>query len=780
MEPPPRALPELELSEPSRVQVHEANSRPKVATFAREGDPLAALSLAVLTEGGSLGAAALASIVERRLEERGSTLIGTRADRDGYRVEALVSDENEATALLAALRDALLTRLSADSPELSGLVERMAELRASRGDGVTACTGRLDIDEGEELPDPASKEGLEYLEELRRASHVGGRISVGVIGPRALGERVAETIAASPAWPQGPRPREGWPERDSIEVAPSARKARATVALRVGDAHLATRAAERVSEPESALALRLASLPSNFRVTEVVATARPRGGCISATIEAKQPADDPRAWAQAAATVRKELETELGESSYGPAGDPWQAVVEASDPRRAASLLAWWSIAGERSADEPIRAFIRAELPAKSRGKAEPSQLDERFAALLAEAEPVREARIFEPLVRVERGQDRLWLLLASPCGVHDESEEEAGLTALSVLSAVMAEEGPRDGVTIEPWLSAEGIGVLAHASPRKGESPRAHARRVAEEVARALLLSTRSKAGFFKARSMLLARLADESDDEGVAFEAASWALAPSYPSWLSPLGTWDAVSRMGPEAAALRMRALLSSPLRLSVLANAGVMQGEVAARTLERFLVQPDERDRQRICLAPSRKEPHAGLIRIETEEKTNARAVLALPIPLSTSPDRESAALLASALEGPEGLLAQSLHSLDSVGAKARLLGGPLASALLIDLRAPDEALEPAIAKLRSLLLGLADGSMTQEAFERAQRKRSAAALEASLDPRRRSVELWLSREVSSPPTFEGFQGFLKETLREDRAVLVVARPKASSD
>ncbi|MEJ7730193.1 MAG: hypothetical protein WKG00_13360 [Polyangiaceae bacterium] len=71
-------------------------------------------------------------------------------------------------------------------------------------------------------------------------------------------------------------------------------------------------------------------------------------------------------------------------------------------------------------------------------------------------------------------------MLLASPCGVGDEGAEDAGMTALAATAAVRSRRGKERDVQLEPWVSADGVGVLAHAAPRDGrETPEALARRV-------------------------------------------------------------------------------------------------------------------------------------------------------------------------------------------------------------------------------------------------------------------------------------------------------------
>lgn len=783
---PPRA-PEAvfstaEIAPPPNVEIREKISRPTVTRIAREGDPSPALALAVLTEGGEQAAIALATIVESRLEQAGLGPVMVEADQDGYRLRALVPGPREAAMLVDALRAALLAQLVPGSKELARATERL-ELHHRRlallpkSASIASCGDRA----AESRLDPSTPQGFAALEGARRASHVASRLSLGAVGPRAIGDAALAAVDRGGAWPDGPLPRESWPAEDESEVTLRDSGAlRVHLALRVGDAGAAMIAAERAGDPASVLAARLSALSSPFRLVEVVATARARGGCLTAIIEADKPLAEAMAEthaARAAWVLRQELSEELREVARRPVASPFQRALDATDPREAAALSAWWSLAARGTdLNRPARASIVAEIPSASAASTDASLRTKRLADALASTERHPEARVVEPVVRVERGQNRLWLLVASPCGLGSESSADAGITALSLLQATAGGDA-RDGVALEPWISTDGVGLLAHAERRPGESPRDLAGRVAREAARALAGSARDSSRFSEARGILLARLADSRNDEGLAFEAAAEALSPSHPSWIAPFGTWPSVTKLGPEAAALRREALRAGPLRVAVLADSSLDQGDVVARTLDRWLARTPEAPRT--CPTSSlRQEPRSGMIQLELAPgATSSRALLAWPTHASATEHR-SAMLLTAALEGPEGWLAQALRSIPKASAKARLVGGQRASALVVDLRAPEDALDDAVAQLRALAKRLAEGALAATDLERAEAALKNAELESSLDPRRRIVDLFAGRESSaaSTPSLDAWRAFTKSTLAEEKAVLVVARPK----
>jgi hypothetical protein len=103
--------------------------------------------------------------------------------------------------------------------------------------------------------------------------------------------------------------------------------------------------------------------------------------------------------------------------------------------------------------------------------------------------------------------------------------------------------------------------------------------------------------------------------------------------------------------------------------------------------------------------------------------------------------------------------------------------------VVDVRASDANLEPVVAQVRALLQRLAQGAMTM-----ADLSRSAASLEkwrreASLDPRRRLLDLWRDPPEAPAPVIEpggalleAWRSWAATSLQDDKLVIVLARPK----
>lgn len=785
------------------VELRRAAARPSVAIVARDGDPRAAVAIAVDVGAGSAASTALAAVVEKRLARAGLGAVDSRPDRDGYRVRVLLDAPSPPAAVVAAVEAALLAPVVAGSEEAALAGRRLAALRRRPLDDaalepIAKCTGRLGALATEPAPDPTTAAGLATIESWRRAAHVAERISIGVVGPRAIGDAVAAAVAGSSGWPDAPWADEPWPAADAtglyVGATRAAGTARLEVALRVPDPRYAVAVAERAGDPHGPLVTRLGALPSPWRVLEVSATARPRGGCLAVTLETARPtvhASVLEAAAIAAALTRQELDGELSDAlPDGPlavAPDPWRTVRRATDPREAAALAAWWSFAARASAQggEERMAVALEVPPAKvdptpSAGGDAAARIAgdrARFVDELAQAERAFGEQVAERRVRVERGQGELWVLVGSPCGTLAEAAGDAGATALATIAAVAGRRGELRDVALEPWITADGLGVVAHGARRPGESSRAAAVRIADEAARTFVGPA---AAFAQGRAVLLAEIGDDAGDDGRAVGAAAEALAPSHPSWLAPLGTWDAVTRLGDAAVSLRWSAVAAGPVRVAVLANESADEGDAVGRAVDRWMVRGLGEARACPAIdAPS--PPRAGAFEVALGARAEtAQAIVAFPAPSPGGADRALAELLVAAFDGPAGWLSHALASLGpGVTASARLAGGSRGAAMLLDVRSPDSAIEPAVAQVRALVQRIAGGAATADDLARASARRARAELESTLDPRRRLVDLWLDRAASAPgpaPTLEALRAFAAAALREDRTVLVVARPK----
>jgi len=768
------------------------DGRPSLEVVLREGDGVGALSVAVTTDGlapdrGALVGVALAALVEARLAARGieATVAG---GWDGWRLRVLAGSPAEAAGLVDTVRTVLLAPVTADEAALSAVARKTAALahrplpdRALTD--VARCTGEA-FGTGSDAPPTAAE-----LESWRSAAHGLGRVAFAAAGEGWLADAAAQTLARALAWPRAaPVVESPWPAIDtravvydaSGEIAPGS--ARVIVIARTAAPERAVSAALALGDPHGPLATRLAALDAPAQVRAVTATSHVDGGCLAATVDLEARdlgSDAPARIATAAALARQEIAVDIADAA-APSDLGRSLATRAADPREAAERAAWWSLAGHRSstAQDEVRVTLIVGLAAGRDASDAPAPADairsEIDRASLAWHAPVVEAR-----TRVERGQGEAWVLVASTCGTLSESGGDAGVGATVATSAsVQAAEGGAD-VSVEPFVAADGIGVLVHGPARGGESSEAHARRLADVAARALAADPLTAGHVARARTTLLARSA--STDERV-LGALAAAIAPGHPSWVDPTGTAFGLSTTSDDTVSMKAAALREGPLRVAVLANVDAAQAAAAARAVDRWVARrPGE---ARACAtAPPLSVPRAGTYAVDLPAGAPSEALIAVPLQPADEEAPAAAAWIAAALDGPGGLLARALAGPGGDAAPAPLargwsaavLGLPRAPALVVRIEAPDTTLDAAVAQARALLDRLRQGAIDDADRSRAAAAFTRARTTGDLDPRVRAIDLWRGSAPAAAPSLEKMRAFAVATLRDEALVIVAARP-----
>ncbi|HMJ56456.1 MAG TPA: hypothetical protein VK540_30525 [Polyangiaceae bacterium] len=800
------------------IAVEKKDAYPNMVRIVRDGDPRPAVAMVVETSSGSYASTALAALLEARLARAGFAGTDSRADRDSFRVRTLVESPTRAVEFVAAARAALAGRVTAGSPEFALVVRRVAALRrhpleAPIAQAVARCTGELGVLPSDASIDPSTSEGVAQLEATRGAAYGASQVAFAAVGAQALVDAAAGAVHRGEAWPRGTAPEGALLAEDQVGVHASSERApgtaRLTLAVPTPSADTAAAASRRAGDPEGPLVTRLRSLTVPFRLVEARASARPRGGCLSVTLETARatPAHLVADGAALATTlVRQELDLARSSSNepgmergaagwpLGPAGRA--AVRLASDPREAAELGALWSLSTPGSADDKPSYAIALALPSPTADAREATletgviaQAARRFSAALERAAAAWNAPAIERMGRLERGQGELWLVLASPCGALAEGSSDPGTTALALMAALAAQPGSARGVTLEPWVAPDGVGVVAHAARAPGESMSGLTARVAEEAAQVLVAAPFSSAALATARAVLLNRMGDGIAAEGRAMSALAAALVPGHPSWLAPFGAWEELANASVDAASVRWSTLAGGPLRLAVLANESEEQTDLAARTVDRWLVRGI--DGARACAAvepPGAAKSGTVQVTLPSSAPPVWQALLGFPVPPSGTAEGAMGELTLAGLSGPDGWLGRATAAVSlAATAQARLVGGARAAALVIDIRAPEATLDAAVAQVRALLQRLRQGAIAPTDLERSQALRERWDLEASLDPRRRLLSLWREPRLgaaSSPavapaavaPSLEGWRAWAANTLSDEKLVVVIARPK----
>lgn len=792
--------PETPASAPSLAadllpDVRQAKDRPPVVLVAREGDPVAAVSAAIVVAANDAEpAVALAGVIEARLAARGLDATVTPS-WDGVRATVLVDGAGGARAATDALREALTQPI--EERDLAPAKKKLAALasRPLRDTKLTRwarCVGSPHA-----LPERAGKTHddttIAKIEEWRAASHGLGRTAFAIAGSAAIGEEVAAAIAKAPPWKKGadvaPSPATSSAVDVEVFEAPGEAAPAIFATLDVGSSSAAVAAAESLGDPRGPLATRLAGLELPFRLKEATGTAHARGGCVGLVLEAatNAPPDDVAARvADAIAITHVEADVHLAEG--GLLRDGRTLARRSGDAREAAERAAWWALA---KAEEPSargqrapRSFggsVTLAMPGKRNASpkeketVEPSR--ETLSAALERASTAWKRPVAEGRVRVERGQGEAWVLVASPCGTDAETDADSGLTSLVVAAAAENAKSAGDA-RVEPWMTSDGAGLLAHGPALPGETAAAHTRRLADVAARSFAAEPITPAALSRARGALLHA---NAAGDGASFALLASALSPSHPSWVVPNGKDEVLARSADAAVIARAQALRTGPLRVAVLANVDTAQGEAAQRAVDRWIERRGGEPRS--CkIGTAASPPKPGTYAVEARGGAAPEAYLAFPFPAGDERARASAMIVAAALEGDGALLDKALGGSAQLArtSSARVLGWPRAPALVVRVVSTQAQLDNAVMQTRALLDRLRQGGVPQSDLDRARVNAARASTATALDPRARIVATWRGEPV--PPAAprvnasnEDVRAFAQKFLVEDSMIVVAARP-----
>jgi hypothetical protein len=130
-----------------------------------------------------------------------------------------------------------------------------------------------------------------------------------------------------------------------------------------------------------------------------------------------------------------------------------------------------------------------------------------------------------------------------------------------------------------------------------------------------------------------------------------------------------------------------------------------------------------------------------------------------------------------LNRPDGWLARALEAPGLArDARATVLGGTGAAAIVVELTADAATLDQATMQLRALMSRLGAGAITDVERQAAQAHFAGIRRTASLDPRRRVLDTWLGTPPWVEPGLDQLRHFHAATFAEDRHVVVTARPR----
>lgn len=713
----------------------EVPGRPHVAAVVRGGDPAFAASAYAVAEGvspdaGDAPAVAVGALLEARLAALHPRV---SFDPGAVRVSVLVDDPKQAEDVAARIAGAFLAPYAAADAERTIVDRKLAALAAlppARG-ALALCEGRLRA--------PAHAPSAADVEAFRASIATRARVAFGAVGPYAVADGVARGLARAAAWPEGVAPSAPpLPAEVALEIAtPAVAAGRATVHLGAwGAGDRAEDRAQRLAAIGAPLGARLIAADASAVVLGVHVGRLGDRACTSLGFSATS-----SSLFGTLALARRELALSDEEASA--------TMPTTPDPSDAAELGAAMSLAvGPPSTAAVGTIGVRVELGGDPRANTELALAP--FASLdrdVAAAEATLSRPIVEARTALEPGQHEVVVLLASPCGTGGETKDDAGLGALA-LRALPDD----DVVATEPWVAADGLGLLARGTARPGESAAELGRRVADTLARAFFRGVPE--GVARARAKL-----SESAEQGLVHLATT--LAPAHPSWIAPLGTADALLHGSDGLVTTRLDALRRGPLRAAALVDGGRDEASVIVDALDRWAPRTFGGAAPACDEAPF-VPPRPGSY---VTAGAHTQAWVALPI---AKTDLAAAEALAALLDGD--VLPRALAGLVRE-ASTRLVGGARAPFFVIHLDAPDGSLDAAVAQTRVLLDRLRTATTDDEARSAitllASRRRSAR-----MDPRRRVIDLF--RGDTPPPTTEAVRAFAA-TLRDDALILAAVRP-----
>jgi hypothetical protein len=760
--------------------VHAASGRPRLAVVRRDGDPIAAVAVELRSENDDLRLSLVSALIGARLEAAAFTGLEVAAGGRLARVRVLAPQLDASTA--QKLDAALTAPVAKDEPAM-GAVRRALDAYAARPVGDLAlaraarCLDRATRPASFQRPDDL----VVFTEAARTALVRADQVNVGAVGEGATDPFVQAWSALS-ALPGSSAKASSDAPAPQAAVTLAVGHEGGLVVVEGGPRSALLGALPQLSDPDGPLAARLRAA-DDFRLRNVAGAAWTDGACVVVEVEPSQASrqllKDPERLASRTAVALEvaRQETELALEANKSAVDAdaaKRAIASGGDPREAADRAAFWSWpSGPLS---PVVSSATLEVPAASIAKGPAFDVESalgvlgpRFTLAMQKAKLAWTKSEIDLRVQREAGQGELWIALGSPCGVAHEGVPDAGLASIAARALSAAHLGHvASGVAVEPWSAAAGLGLVAHASTKPGETPSALAHRVGDAAGRLFLASFPEQGHLARARAEGLGDLSQPFVASDLV-RAVVRLSSPLHPSWLEPYGTLEAVAKVGLEQLDLRLATLRSGALRIAVLANGDEAQGELVARAAERWV--PRRPGEARGCPTVDPGAPPKGGLHPMT---VKAGTGIALSMPVEDHA-REAAATLAAVLDGPTGRLASELGAGLATRWEARMVRGVARHALVLVVLAPDANVDAVVTRVRALLDRLKNGALDAADLARADRDRAAQRAARRLDPRARVVDLFAGEPASPPaPDLAALRTSASKLLDEDKTQLVVAR------
>lgn len=741
------------------MNVRELRARPKLMLVARSGDPTPSAVIAIATGAGPTGNAALAGLLASRLP--GADVV---SDGAAVRVD-LTPPPDDWDNTMRQLVAAMATPVRPEDPALHEIAARVRALRQRPLDApalvpLSRCSASPRTVAADAVFDPGQLADVQRVETWRKQGLVAERSAIAIVGVAEVGQAATRALELSTGWPRGTAAALGWPngERHAAFVSPELSPGEVTleVALRVGDAVAATSIAAALTNA-SPLAAKLATTTARWRVIHAKTTALSHGGCLSLTLKPNTKVahtdigDDA---AGAVAIVRRDVALALAE-----AHDPFvvtREIIGAATARDTAARAAWWLL----NKPHPADLVVSSALAVSDGDDSDPlgQALSSSYRQAVDKASPQDPQRqIAQRRLTVERGQGQLWLVIANPCALSHESPWDGGATALAAAVATAA-NNTSEAIAIEPFVSAAGVGVIAHGGLLSADEEASEvARRVARAAGRVYASLELPQQAFNDAKADVLASFGGET---GLALATFAERAAPNRPSWIAPWGSPARQAATSRNEIVSRWRHLLRGPVRVAVIANVDEAQASTAAAEVDRWL--PLTAATSQCPDAGSPNAAQTGDHPFDGTDDDIATALVGARLGTGAN-DAAHGELTVAHLSAPDGPLGSALGA---QGWHVRLVGGQDAPTLAVLLRGGDVSVRrQRVSEILATMTPTATEHARASAQVTRQRQRRFS------HSRERVLRLWSGYQDGKLPNHASWTTWLRQHLSQPKLVTV---------
>jgi hypothetical protein len=751
----------------SGIQEQLLEGRPTLAVVERIGDGAPGLCFAARTLEPPIANYGLSLVLQRRLQRAGIATEGY-PNGIGFSLAILVNSPTQAAASIDALRDALaleIRPIDLDRQFLDTITGQFGPGNVDPpGDiAIAHCSGQLyrDARQSAALADGAVL--VRWLEAARKRASSRNHTSFAVVGSPQVTTVVRSRLLALADWPHRedlPIADDTWRSEPEVQVSTSPDWS-FSLAWATGSIASSVSAWRVLRAPDSAFMAQLSSLESAWRVDSISAVAGPLGGCLRIDMSDAE-RSSPKSPTEVGRIVRlalNESRTALLHSSRQDSADLTEII--GSDARLTSRRVAWRALSKEQpDSQHHYRLSLRG--PGNSR------ELGKSVLQTLSQNTPAVEVRY-----KAEPGQPEQWLLLASPCGISAEMDQDSGAAA-AWLRALARKYSSNSGTVLEPWITEDAVGLLAHTKLSSSTNTAEWGSwQLGDALGRVLATSKVTGQDLAFTREELLVRVGVQPRR---AWGQLIDVVSAHKPSLFEPLGMAESIRHLNLTDLLQSRRRWMREPLRAALLTNEPNPTPAAIASSMARWL-EP-HRTGEHTCLPTPNGYPLAQETQIVTysTDELDASVYLAYALQGAGGAPQSYDSWLEWLLNRPRGWLDRSVIEPGFARVASAQLRGPRGRRILfVVLDSADDALAmEATKRIRLLLSEVGRTGASAVETDLAYRWSIERSIKSALDPRNRLVRLWLGESETSQPSRAGFSPYLAKALGAPQVTIMRVR------